>query len=65
MKKFILPLIFLGSVAFATDYKTLSTEELVALRGTVSTEERDAFKSEMQSRTSTLSYDEKVALGVP
>ncbi|DAB32753.1 MAG: hypothetical protein PWQ42_451 [Sulfurospirillum sp.] len=64
MKKFILGFIFLGGVAFATDYTTLSTEELVALRGTVPTEERDAFKSEMQSRASALSYDERVALGI-
>lgn len=65
MKKFILGLIVLSSLVYATDYTSLSTEDLVALRGTVPVEDRDVFKSEMQSRASTLTYDEKVALGIP
>lgn len=65
MKKFILGLIFFSGVVYATDYSTLSTQELIDLRGTVPAEQRDAFRSEMQSRTSALSYDEKAALGLP
>jgi len=65
MKKFILGLIFLSGVVYATDYSALSTQELMDLKGTVPTEQRDAFRSEMQSRTNALSYDEKAALGLP
>ncbi len=64
MKKLILSVLVLGSFLGATDYATFSTEDLVSLRGTVPTEDRDAFKSEMQSRASALSYDEKVAYGI-
>ncbi len=64
MKRVILATILATGILSATDFTQMSTEELVSLRGTVATEERDAFRDELQSRLSTLSVDEKTALGI-
>ncbi|NPA66112.1 MAG: DUF1104 domain-containing protein [Epsilonproteobacteria bacterium] len=64
MKRLGLIAILLAGILNATDFSSMSTEELLELRGTVSAEERDAFRSELQSRLSTLSIEEKEALGI-
>ena len=46
----------------ATDYSSLSTEELLEMRGSVPAEEQEAFRSEMQSRMQSLSPEERQAL---
>lgn len=43
----------------ATDFSQMSLEELTALRGTVSSQERDAFKAEMQSRMQAMTPEER------
>lgn len=46
---------------FATDYTSMSLEELQALRGSVPVEERTAFQAEMQSRVAAMSEQERAA----
>ena len=43
----------------AADYSQMSMEELNALRGTIAVEERDAFKTEMQSRMQAMTPEER------
>lgn len=64
MKKLLLGTLACVGFLGATDFGSLSTEELSAMRGTVATEERDAFRSEWQSRVTSLSTEEKAALGI-
>jgi len=64
MKKAILCAFMAVGILSATDFSALSTQELAAMRGTVLADERDAFRSEFQSRLETLSDEEKAALGV-
>jgi len=64
MKKIVLATIFAAGVLFATDFASMSTEDLVGLRGTVSAEEQEAFKSELQSRVSAMTSEEREALGI-
>lgn len=64
MKKAILCAIMAVGVLSATDFGALSTEELAAMRGTVPVDERDAFRTEFQSRIATMSEEERAAIGV-
>jgi len=52
----------LTSSLFATDFSSMTTEELINLRGTVDSTEKDLYKSEMQSRMSSLSTEERQEL---
>jgi len=67
---FILGLGLLAAPALAaTDYSSMSNEELAAMRGTmrdVSQEDRDAFRSEWQSRVQNMTQEERqLAVGRP
>jgi len=64
MKKLALALVFIAGLLNATDFSSMSTEDLLNLKGSVPVDERDAFRTEMQSRISNMSSDEKAALGV-
>lgn len=44
---------------FAADYTAMSMEELQAMRGSVSVDEKAAFQAEMQSRMQALSPEER------
>jgi len=58
MKKvMILPL--LVAVAFATDFSTMSTEEMMKMRGHVPVEDRPMFQQEMQKRMQNMSPMER------
>ena len=59
MKKIILTLSLITVTLFATDFSKMNMEELNAMRGSVSIEERDAFKTEMQSRLQAMSPEER------
>lgn len=59
MKKVIFASALLGMSLFATDFASMSTEELVNLRGTVNVEERAAFREEMMKRVQTMTAEEK------
>jgi len=66
----ILGLGLLAAPAFAeTDYSSMSNEDLAATRGTMrdaSQEERDAFRTEWQSRVNSMSQEERQeAIGRP
>jgi len=58
-------IVFLTIAAFyglwATDFSSMSTEELMALRGSVSEDERDAYRTEVQSRMSSMSAEERAS----
>jgi len=54
----------LASALNATDFTSMTTEELLNLKGTVTTEEREAFRDELRSRISTMSTEEKESLGI-
>jgi len=62
MKKLILTAGLLTIGLMATDFTQLSTEELVALRGTVAVEDRTSYQEELQSRLSSLTQDERAAI---
>ncbi len=64
MKKFILSIIFLSGLLYATDYSSMSTEDLINLRGSVPAQDRTAFRSELQSRISAMSTSERESLGI-
>jgi len=53
MKKVIM-LALLASGAWAADFSQMSTEELMNMRGTISVNERPAFRAEMQKRMQTM-----------
>ncbi len=64
MKRLVLAAILAAGILNATDFASMSTEDLVALKGTVSTEEQATFREEMQSRVSSMTTKEREALGI-
>ncbi len=62
MKKTLLALALLGSMAYAADYSSMSVTDLQSLRGTVPTEDKAAFQSAMQSKMPTATADERAAM---
>jgi len=61
MKK-VLFLALLATAAWSTDFSQMSTEELLSMRGSVSSEDRTEFKAEMQKRMQSLSQEERQEL---
>jgi hypothetical protein len=61
MKKTVLTLGFLTLSLMATDFSSMTTDELINLRGTVALEDRADFKAEMQSRVATMSTEERAS----
>ncbi len=64
MRKVILSAVLLAGLLNATDFSSMSTEDLLSLRGTVSTEEQAAFQQELQSRVQSMTTEEREALGI-
>ena len=64
MKRVILAAILAAGALNATDFSSMSTEDLVSMRGTVTTEEQADFRAELQSRVSSMTTDEREELGV-
>lgn len=64
MKKVVLCAIMAAGILSATDFSSLSTEELASMRGTVPVDEREAFRTEFQSRIASMSAEERAAIGV-
>jgi uncharacterized membrane protein YgcG len=62
MKRKILIATILTVQLFAVDYSTFTNDELFNTRGTVSTDDRDAFRSEMSSRMQTLTPEERTSM---
>ncbi len=61
MKKSIIVAGILGMSLWAVDFSQITTEQLIELRGSVSVEDREAFKTEMQSRLQTMTQEERSA----
>lgn len=61
MKRTLLTIGLLSTILLATDFSQMTTQELIELRGTVSVEERDAYRTEMQSRIPTMTAEELAA----
>jgi len=61
MKRTVLAIGFLTLGLMATDFSSMTTEELIALRGTVAVEDRADFRAEMQSRMATMTPEEQAA----
>jgi len=61
MKKTVLTLGFLTLSLMATDFSSMTTDELINLRGTVAVEDRADFRAEMQSRVATMSTEERAS----
>ena len=58
----IMGAILAGGLAFATDFSSMSTEDLAKMRGTLCTktpEERDAFRAEWQKRMASMTPEER------
>ncbi len=62
MKRVALALLVTAGLLYATDFSSLSTEELMQLKGSVPAEERDAFRTEMQRRVSSMSPEDRAVL---
>jgi len=61
MKKSILATALLTVGLLATDFSQMTIEELNAMRGTVPTDERDAFRAEIQNRLQVMTSEERQA----
>ncbi len=64
MRKVILSAILLAGLLNATDFSSMTTEQLLAMRGSVPVDERAAFKAELQNRIKNMTAEEKQALGI-
>ena len=62
MKKVIIITALLASAAWAVDFSQMSTEELMGMRGTISVNERSAFRAEMQKRMQTMTPTQRQEL---
>jgi len=62
MRKAVLLTGLLTMSLLAVDFSQMTTEELIALKGSVSVQERDAFRTELQSRLSQMTPNERAAL---
>ena len=58
MKKILWGL-FIGCSVFATDYSSMSLEEMLSQKGSVPELEREAFRSEMQKKMQDLTPQER------
>lgn len=63
MKKILLGLCVVVSL-YGVDYASMNTDELMSLRGSVPEQEREAFKSAVQTRVSSMSAEEKATYNV-
>lgn len=61
MKRTILAIGLLSTILLATDFSQMTTQELIDLRGTVAVDERDAYRTEMQSRIPNMTAEELAA----
>jgi hypothetical protein len=61
MKKTVLTLGFLTLALVATDFSSMTTDELINLRGTVAVEDRADFRAEMQSRVASMTAEEQAS----
>jgi len=59
MKRLLFILVFVVSSIYAVDYNTMSIDELNSLRGSVPVEDRENFRSAMQSKMQSLSPEER------
>lgn len=59
MKKILFSSLVIAVSLFATDYSSMSIDELSSLRGSVLEQDRDAFKAAMQSKMQTLTPQER------
>ena len=59
MKKLVVAMGILTLGLYATDFSQMTMDVLNALRGAVSADERDAFKTEMQSRLQAMTPEER------
>ncbi len=50
--------------AYATDFSSYTTDELLEMRGTVAVEDRDAFRSELQDRLQSMTPEERAAYDI-
>ena len=61
MKKIIIAMSIVAVSLMATNYQSMTFDELNALRGTVATEDREAFRTEMRSRIDAMSETDRNA----
>ncbi len=61
MKKLSLAMFLATMSLMAADYSQLSMDELTELRSTVSVEDREDFRAEMQSRVEMMTPEDKTA----
>ncbi len=59
MKKVIILTALLASATWAADFSQMSTEKLMSMRGTISVNERPAFRAEMQKRMQTMTPSQR------
>ena len=62
MRKLLLASLLLAGSAFATDYTSMTLDEMLAQKGSVDVENRDAFRTEMQSKMQALTPDERASV---
>lgn len=57
--KLLITISLLSTLMFATDYSTMSIDDMSAMRGNVPAEEREAFREAWQSKMQGLSQEER------
>jgi hypothetical protein len=59
MKKILFTTALLATTLFATDYNSMSIDELQSLKGSVPTDQREDFRAAMQSKMGTLTSEQR------
>lgn len=64
MRTMILTALIAGALMAATDFSSMSTQEMMEMRGTVDPSERGAFQQEMQERMQSMTPEERAQYGM-
>jgi len=64
MRTMILTALIAGALMAATDFSSMSTQEMMEMRGTVDPSERGAFQQEMQARMQSMTPEERAQYGM-
>ena len=62
MKKILITSCLVASTLLASDYSSMTLDEMLTQRGNIAVEDRDAFKSEMQNKMKDLTPEQRAEL---
>ena len=62
MKKILTGMLLIGNMAFATDYAAMSLDDMILQKGSIPVEDRAVFQSEMQTKMSALTPEQRATV---